>query len=103
MKLAYVFILLAGLLVFPATRAAEKKDYAVISQKDLPPIEISAYDSCIRVKNAPVGSVLEIYSVVGIKVKEFKIKESDGEYPVNIPKGYYIIRIGDTVRKVVIR
>ena len=28
---------------------------------------------------------------------------SDGEYPVNIPKGYYIIRIGETVRKVVIR
>ena len=53
--------------------------------------------------SAPTGSVLEIYSVVGIKVKEIKLTSSDGEYPVNIPKGYYIIRIGETVRKVVIR
>ena len=53
--------------------------------------------------NAPIGSVLEIYSVVGIKVKEIQMKQSSGEYVVNIAKGYYIIRIADTVRKVAIR
>lgn len=31
------------------------------------------------------------------------MKQPDGEYTVNIAKGYYIIRIGDTVRKVAIR
>lgn len=66
-------------------------------------VEISAYDNKIVVKNAPIGSKLEIYSVVGIRVKEFEMKQPDGEYTVNIAKGYYIIRIGDTVRKVAIR
>lgn len=66
-------------------------------------VEISAYDNKIVVKNAPVGNKLEIYSVVGIRVKEFEIKQPDGEYAVNLAKGYYIIRIGDTVRKVAIR
>ena len=66
-------------------------------------VEISAYDNKIVVKNAPIGSKLEIYSVVGIRVKEFEMKQPDGEYTVNIAKGYYINRIGDTVRKVAIR
>ena len=85
----------------PTTPGTQPK--AITSTIHAESIEISAYDSCIRVKNAPVGSLLEVYSVVGIKVKEIKIKEPDAEYPVHIPKGYYIIRIGDTVRKVVIR
>ena len=53
--------------------------------------------------NAPVGSLLEVYSVVGIKVKEIKIKQPTAEYALDIAKGYYIIRIGDTVLKVAIR
>lgn len=67
------------------------------------PIEISAYDNVIVVANAPKGSKLEIYSVVGIKVREIEMKESSGEYIVNIAKGYYIARIGETVRKIAIK
>ena len=57
----------------------------------------------IIVENAPAGSKLEIYSVVGIRVKEIPMKQPSGEYTVDIAKGYYIVRIGDTVRKVSIR
>lgn len=67
------------------------------------PVEISVQDNRIIISNAPIGSTLEIYSVVGIKVREIEMKQSSGEYPANIAKGYYIIRIGDTVRKIAIR
>ena len=66
-------------------------------------IDISAYDNKIVVENAPIGSKLEIYSVVGIRVKEIPMKQPSGEYAVDIAKGYYIVRIGETVRKVAIR
>ena len=87
----------------PISVCGERYFFCPCHPSDGAKVCISAYDSCIKVKNAPTGSVLEIYSVVGIKVKEIKLTSSDGEYPVNIPKGYYIIRIGETVRKVVIR
>ena len=104
MKIAAIGVLLFALgLPSVAQQRSERTPKAMASVLETEPIEISAYDSCIRVKNAPIGSLLEIYSVVGINVKEIKIKEAEGEYPVHIPKGYYIIRIGDTVRKVVIR
>lgn len=72
-------------------------------QKEADPIEITSYENRIVVKNAPIGSKLEIYSVVGIRVKEINMKEPSGEYTVDIAKGYYIVRLGETVRKVAIR
>lgn len=66
-------------------------------------LEITASGNQIKVTNAPVGSMLEIYSVVGIKVKEIEMKEPSGQYTVNIAKGYYIIRIGEVARKIIIR
>lgn len=66
-------------------------------------VEITTYDNKIVVRGAPVDSRLEIYSVVGIRVKEIRMKQADGEYTVNIARGYYIVRIGETVRKIAIR
>ncbi|MDR2118345.1 MAG: hypothetical protein LBP25_02245 [Tannerellaceae bacterium] len=68
-----------------------------------PAIEVVAVDNRIKVLHAPTGSRLEVYSVVGLKVAEIEIKQPCGEYVVNLAKGYYIIRIDETVRKVAIR
>ena len=86
-----------------AKHAKKLKATHAIKQAEPDSIEISAYDNKVVVKNAPIGSKLEIYSVVGIRVKEIELKQPDGEYTVNIAKGYYIVRIGETVRKVAIR
>ena len=65
----------------------------VAKDKEPDSVEISAYDNKIVVEN----------SVVGIRVKEIPMKQPSGEYTVDLAKGYYIVRIGDTVRKVSIR
>ena len=66
-------------------------------------IRVSAVGNRIIVSNVPVKSTLEIYNIVGSKVKEIEMKQSSGEYPVTLPKGYYIVRIEGVVRKIVIR
>ena len=103
MKLIHIIALaLAFSASYPVYAQANKSGVKTFAsrQEDPSPIEITAYENRI---NAPVGSILEIYSVVGIKVKEIEVKQSTAEYVVDIAKGYYIIRIGDTVRKVAIR
>ncbi|OCW92829.1 hypothetical protein A9168_14310 [Macellibacteroides sp. HH-ZS] len=80
----------------------KQKDAAIIQLKQ-DSIQITVTDNRISVVNAPVGSKLEIFSVVGLKVREIEMKQPTGEYIVNIAKGYYIIRIEETVRKVAIR
>ena len=99
-----VFALSAGVGLGSAyARQTNRMAYTAKKTSEKPSVEVVAVDNRIKVTNAPVGSKLEIYSVVGIKVVEIEITQSSGEYTVNIAKGYYIIRIGETVRKVAIR
>ena len=100
-----IVLLLAVWAGYPLEVMAQQANTAVSrvatpKDKEKDSVEISAYDNKIVVENAPAGSKLEIYSVVGIRVKEIPMKQPSGEYTVDIAKGYYIVRIGDTVRKV---
>nr|WP_203583341.1 T9SS type A sorting domain-containing protein [Parabacteroides sp. 52] len=101
-------IVLLALQVGYTVSAQEKKTAATatpvtVKQEEPDSIEISVAENRIVVSNVPVGSTLEIYSVVGIKVKEIEMKHTSGEYVVNLAKGYYIVRVAETVRKIAIR
>lgn len=106
MKVLYSIVLMLAVWAgCPFEVSAQQAGTTTSATKEKAPdsIEISAYDNKIVVENAPAGSKLEIYSVVGIRVKEIPMKQPSGEYTVDIAKGYYIVRIGETVRKVAIR
>ncbi|MDR2138157.1 MAG: T9SS type A sorting domain-containing protein [Tannerella sp.] len=66
-------------------------------------VKVSVIDNRISVTDAPAGSRLEIYNIVGIRVRKIEIRHPSEEYVIILPKGYYIVRIEDTVRKIVIR
>lgn len=106
MKVLYSIVLMLAIWAgCPLEVSAQQAVTTASATKEKAPdsVEISAYDNKIVVENAPAGSKLEIYSVVGIRVKEIPMKQPSGEYTVDIAKGYYIVRIGETVRKVAIR
>jgi len=66
-------------------------------------LEVSATGNRIKVLHAPLDSRLEIYGIVGEKVLEIELRQSSGEYEVELAKGCYIVKIGETVRKIFIR
>ena len=66
-------------------------------------MEIYVVGNKITTENAPVGKKIEVFSVVGLKVAEYEIKTPTGEYFLNVPKGYYILRMNGMMRKVAIR
>ncbi|MDR0429171.1 MAG: hypothetical protein LBH58_01665 [Tannerellaceae bacterium] len=101
--IAMVWVLSMGYPRLVNAQQPKPVPYTAKRTPEKPSVEVAAIDNRIKVSNAPVGSRLEIYSVVGIKVVEIEMKQPSGEYTVNIAKGYYIIRIGETVRKVAIR
>jgi hypothetical protein len=87
--------------VYAQQDAKQKKN---VVEADKNAIDITLIDSNrISVKNAPIGKKLEVYSIVGNKVKEFEMKTSSGEYTLNLPRSVYIIKLDGTVRKYVIK
>lgn len=60
-------------------------------------------DNRVRVQNAEPGARMEVYNIVGVRLTTIRIESADVTVQVNLPKGYYIFKIGNVVRKVVIK
>ncbi len=50
------------------------------------------------------GTVVEVYNLTGVKVATYRA-EVEGKMPVikDLPTGYYILKMGQTVRKISIQ
>ena len=92
-----------GLFAWKAQAQQSNTTPVAVTQQVDNSIKVNVVDNRIIISNAPVKSKLEIYNIVGSKVKEIEMKQSSGEFPVTLPKGYYIVRIEGAARKIVIR
>ena len=93
-----------GLFVFRMQAQQGNTTSSVTTQQVDNSIKVTVVDNLIKIANAPIGSKLEIYNIVGSKVREIEMKQPSGDYVVSLPKGYYIVRIeGIIVRKIVIK
>ena len=107
MKKGLFLSLFLTFVCFPVMVLAQetKPKLPVSADVDRVVIEMHVIGNKVYTENVPVGKKIEVLSVVGLKVTEIEIKNSTGEYPLNVPKGYYILKISDTdiIRKVAVR
>ena len=57
----------------------------------------------LLVQNVKPGDMLQVYSIVGVKVLEIKLDASGKEITLNIPKGYYVVKVSNIVRKIAVK
>lgn len=99
-----LFSLLLAIVSFSSLplQAQETKAKSAVEEAKTP--EINVVNNVLYVKNAPIGSRLEIVSIVGSKLKEIEMKSSSATYDLsNLPKAIYIFKLEGVVRKFVIR
>jgi hypothetical protein len=65
--------------------------------------EINVVDNKLRLKNAPVGKRVEVFTILGNKVRQIEIKSPEGEYELNLPGAIYIFKLDGVVKKFIIR
>lgn len=64
-------------------------------------ISVTVRGSVLHVSGA-AGQMLYVYNVAGVRVKSIRVEGDDKQYSLNLPKGCYIIKVGDMVRKIAI-
>ena len=64
--------------------------------------EIIVEQGVIRVAGA-MGEIMHVYNVTGVEVMNVRVDSQDKRFHVNLPKGFYIIKVGKVVRKVYLR
>ena len=69
---------------------------------DVQTISISVVGNVLHVVGAE-NEQLAIYNVTGVRVMSVKVDGDDKHYTLNLPKGCYIVKVGNVVRKVSIR
>jgi hypothetical protein len=57
----------------------------------------------LYLKNAPVGKRVEVYTIIGNKVRDLKIIDSESEYELNLPRAIYIFKMDGVVKKIIIK
>jgi len=67
-------------------------------------ISISVFNNRLYVFNAPENSYLEIRNMLGEKVYESSVSNTDKEeFYLNLRKGFYIVKLGNTLQRIVIK
>ena len=103
MKAFFIFltgvVILCGIYITPA-RSTPRTPPDVVAADTL---RIAVADSRLIVENLPYDTLIEIYSIVGTKAATIKAKAGSGEYLLNLPKGYYIVKVGRVVRKIAVK
>jgi hypothetical protein len=102
-----VFILLFfitccfGTVAFAQDKPNRKQ---TVATEEVVTLEINVINNKLTWKNAPVGKRIEIFTILGNKVRQIEIKSPDGELELNLPRAIYILKLDDgAVKKFIIR
>lgn len=105
MKKGLLYILFATMLSFSAAAVersfsfeAESEEGAVMSEK----IAISFEKNSLRIQRAE-GYTVYIYNITGVKVASYKVDSPEKTITLNLEKGYYIVKVGDVARRILVR
>jgi len=102
MKKSLSLILLLFILIAPISAQKGEKAAAPVAQ-ETPGVSIFMKGNTLQLQNVTVGEKVEILSIVGVRVFQKKIESTNQDYELDLPKGYYIVKIGTIVRKISVK
>ncbi|NDW13231.1 T9SS C-terminal target domain-containing protein [Bacteroides sp. 214] len=100
-KITLYFFLLITFASAPALFAQQPQKSEVIKEEQ-PKALVTVHEKVVSIENATVGSVVEIYNILGVKVFSFTIESAKDTFTIDLPKGFYILKIGRITKKIAI-
>lgn len=97
----FILFLLFGFGLHTVSAQNQNKD--IVVEESVPETKIKVSENRLIIENLPKDGVLEVFSIFGVKVYTQKVKAGTNEYQLNLPKGYYIIKIGTLTKKILLR
>ena len=101
MKIKYIITLLLSffLLTPQIVRATNEQPDVTFPLEQREEISLSVKGSSVRIHNAS-GLKLEVFSLTGAKVAEYKIDTADKTVSLNVSRGLFVLKVGKITRKI---
>ena len=95
-------IFFACLLAMAAPMTMNAAEAIEIIDQEVATVTISVKGNVLHIANAN-GQMLYVYNVTGVRMMSIKVEGSDRRLELNLPKGCYIVKVGNTVRKISVK
>ncbi|NLT04490.1 MAG: hypothetical protein GXY09_11580 [Bacteroidales bacterium] len=92
-------ICLLGLLQ-PLTAQKQDKTEPVVTTQTETGVVVLLKNKTLQLQNIKVGDKIQVLNVLGVKVLEKKSDSTIVDIQLNLSPGYYIVKVGSTVRKI---
>ncbi|MDP4202343.1 MAG: hypothetical protein Q8861_06590 [Bacteroidota bacterium] len=102
MRKCFTILLLSFFLLSASHLAAQTTTYPD-TQEQTQRIGVVVSEKKMTVFNAPYNTSLKVFSLVGVKVAEFKVTLTRQDFYLDLPIGYYIVKVGEQTFKIAIR
>lgn len=79
---------------------AQKSEKAVVPVAQEQSITIAVKNKNMTIQNVKTGDKIEILNILGVKVIEKRTDSTTFEMLLDLPQGYYIVKVGSLVRKI---
>lgn len=66
-------------------------------------INIQVNGNRVVIENAAPKATIQIYSILGVKLKEYKMPVNGDDLQFDLPKGCFILKTDNVVRKIAIK
>lgn len=100
----FTCILLAVFLFFPLCEICSQ-DGKKSKTEDTEAIQVvlTVEGDSLRIQTSAPRATLEVYNILGVRIARYKIDSPDKTLVLKLPKGCYILKIEDIVRKIAIK
>lgn len=101
-------LLLATMILFSCQLYSESLMFddmfeAQASEQTTMEASVSYLNGKLYVKNAAPGTLIEIFSMLGVSLFQEAIVESNQDFLIDLKKGYYIVKVGKVTKKISVK
>lgn len=88
------------LALFVPVIAQKSEKSAVVTVVQEQGVTITLKNKNLQLANVKVGDKIQILNILGVRVLEKKADSTTVDLALELPQGYYIVKVGTTVRKI---
>jgi hypothetical protein len=97
------FLAFVLIFFFLAPLCAQKSDKVTTPVAQEQTFSIVLKGRTLQIQNIKVGDKIEILNILGVRVLEKRSDSTYIELQLELPQGYYIVKVGTLVRKISVK
>jgi len=96
-------LLISILFIISLSVLAQDAKQISIAESNKQTVEITINGDKYQIPDVNPNTRVDIFSILGVKVKSFEVKSGRSDSTITLPKGYYILKIDNTSRKIAVK